>query len=287
MNLTQRIALSYIRARLNILTLASPRRAARKAFALFCTPRRRTRKDAPKIFGKGEALSFSLEGHTLRGHRWLPHQAQPPGPPPNKVLIVHGFESASLNFGSYITALLKKGYEVLAFDAPAHGRSGGKKITLPLYIQAIREIYERYGPIRSFMAHSFGGLALCPFLETIPTDGSTKLVLIAPACEAVTAVDSFFQLLQLSPDLRPEFDRLITRTGGFPASHFSIRRTFRNIAADTLWVQDEEDQVTPLRDALLVKEDHHPNIRFLITKGLGHRKIYRDPNIQRQVVDFL
>jgi pimeloyl-ACP methyl ester carboxylesterase len=285
MNIAQKLAMGYIRARINILALASPERAARKAFAIFSTPMRRTRKKAPPIFEKGERLSFTLEGNSLRGHRWLPHQASTSTL--KRVLIIHGFESASLNFDQYIAALLKKRYEVLAFDAPAHGESGGKKTPLPLYIQAIRTICEKYGPVQSFMAHSFGGLALCLYLETISTDPSVKLALIAPASETVTAIDSFFQLLGLSPGLRTTFDRLIYEISGFPPSHFSIRRAMSRIAADTLWVQDEEDRITPLRDALLVKDDGHPNIRFVITKGLGHRKIYRDPDIQRQVVDFL
>lgn len=54
-----------------------------------------------------------------------------------------------------------------------------------------------------------------------------------------------------------------------------------------LWVHDENDPLTPLQDALKVKEDNHSNIRFVITKGLGHSGIYRESTIFRQVVDFL
>ena len=289
--ITQKLAISFVRARINILALVSPGRAAKKAFAVFCTPRRRTRKKTPHISGKSERLSFTLLGNTIRGHRWLPHQ--PSSSSPKKALLLHGFESASANFGQYISALLEKGYEVLAFDAPAHGRSEGKRITVPLYTQTIRTISERYGPIQSYMAHSFGGLALCLFLESMPADKRDKpdepvrMALIAPVSELVTAIDSFFQLLQLSPDIRREFDRLILEKSGFQPSHFSVRRAMDHISADTLWVQDEDDLITPLRDALLVKEDQHPTIRFIITRGLGHRKIYRDPGIVRQVVDFL
>jgi hypothetical protein len=31
----------------------------------------------------------------------------------------------------------------------------------------------------------------------------------------------------------------------------------------------------------------YPNINFLITEGLGHRRIYRDSNIAKAVIDFL
>ncbi|HTI12102.1 MAG TPA: alpha/beta hydrolase [Puia sp.] len=285
MKLKQKLAINYIRAQLNILALVSPKAAAQKAFQLFCTPGKRAGRKPPPFTQKGERLSFKLEGHTVRGHRWLPHQASTPTL--KKVLIAHGFESTSRNFDMYIQPLLKKGYEVLAFDGPAHGQSGGKRITLPLYVKTLQTINELYGPVHSFMGHSLGGLALSLVLESLPHDSDTKLVLIAPPCEMVSAVDAFFQLLQAGKDIRKEFDDLSYELFDRPFSWYSIRRALHQVHADILWLQDEEDKITPLKDALRVKEDRHPNIEFVITKGLGHRRIYRDPAVIRRIVDFL
>lgn len=283
--LKQKLAINYIRARLNILSLVSLRKAAEKAFDLFCTPMQRSGNKTSPVFEKGEKLSFRLEGHIVRGHRWLPHQ--PPGTSPKRVLIAHGFESSSRNYDRYVSAFLKKGYEVLAFDAPAHGDSGGKQITLPLYVKTLKTILERYGPPDSFLGHSFGGLALCMLLESIDHDPAVKLVLIAPVCEMTTAVDSFFHKLQFRAEMRKEFDELSYEMHGQDFSHFSIRRALYQVRADVLWMQDEDDQITPIRDMLPVQADKHPHVQFVITKGLGHRKIYRDPEVLRQVVEFL
>jgi len=54
-----------------------------------------------------------------------------------------------------------------------------------------------------------------------------------------------------------------------------------------LWIHDEDDHVTPLSDALKVKEDGPSNIRFMVTKGLGHQKIYRDAEVKKAVTTFL
>jgi len=284
MNLKQKLAIQYVRARLRILSLVSPGKAAKKAFDLFCTPRRKSRKRLPPLFEKGEKLSFQLEGRTIRGHRWLPH---PASSNTKKALILHGFESSSRNFEQYINALLKKGYEVLAFDAPAHGRSDGRRITLPLYVDMIRAIYDKYGPIHSFMGHSLGALALALFLESIPHDNTIRIVLIAPAVETTAAVDMFFQILGLNGEVRAAFDAYGYSLYDLPFSWFSLRRALRAIKADALWVQDEDDVITPLKDALPVKEEGHPHVRWIITRGLGHRKIYRDGEVLRQVVGFL
>ncbi|HVW59942.1 MAG TPA: alpha/beta hydrolase [Puia sp.] len=285
MNFKQKLAIQYVRARLRILSLVSTEKAAKKAFDLFCTPRRKSRKPWPEIFEKGEKLSFPLEGCTIRGHRWLPHQAY--SNTLKKVLILHGFESSSRNFEQYINAFLKKGYEVLAFDAPAHGQSGGRRITLPLYMDMIRTVYDKYGPIHSFMGHSLGALALGLFLASVPHDDATRVVLIAPAVEATAAVDMFFQLLELNDEVRTAFDAYGYSLYNLPFSWFSLRRALRQIKAGVLWVQDEDDSITPLKDTIPVREEGHSHVRWILTKGLGHRKIYRDKDVMRQVVDFL
>ena len=280
MKLGQKIAINYIRAKLNILALVSKDKAAAKAFDLFCTPFRKARKKKPPVFDKGEKLHFKLDGIDIRGHRWNHPQER-------KVLIVHGFESTSYNFDRYVMPLVRKGYEVLAFDAPAHGISGGKRITLPLYVAMLQKIYELYGPIQSYMAHSFGGLVLAHFLEAIPHDAETRVAFLAPATETVTAIDSFFHFLHLNDNIREEFDEIIFRKGNLRAEHYSIKRAAKNIRAKILWIHDEEDEMTPLRDALKVKDENHDHIEFVITKGYGHRRLYRENKVVKQVIDFL
>jgi len=282
LKINQKLALGYVRARLNILALVSPRKAAVKAFRFFCTPQQQVTKKGSALFEGGERLSFHLDKHAIRGHRWLPVKT-----PLKKVLIVHGFESASRNFEAYIGALLKKGYEVVAFDAPAHGQSGGRRITLPDYIKMLRTIEQNYGPFEGYMGHSLGGLALCLFLENHPHHRETRLVLIAPAVETTLAVAAFTALLHLSSEVSAEMDEYVQEISGHPFSWYSLRRALNHIQAGILYLQDEDDRITPLKDALLVRKDGHPNISWVITKGLGHRKIYKDPEIMGKIVDFL
>jgi pimeloyl-ACP methyl ester carboxylesterase len=280
MKLAQKLAISYIRAKLNIMAMISKEKAAKKAFDIFCTPFRKSKKKTPALFEKAESLSFLLDDHVIRGYRWNAGGTK-------KILIVHGFESSAKNFDRYITPLIKKGYEVMAFDAPAHGKSGGKRINLPLYIQTITKVAELYGPIDGFITHSFGGLAATHYLETVAHNDDTRLVLIAPATETTSAIDSFFNFLKLSTDIRKEFDQLIYEKGGVWPDHYSIRRAMKNVKAKVLWFHDENDDMTPLEDALNVANDNHPNLEFVITQGLGHRRIYRDNSVMKRIFEFL
>ena len=280
MKLSQRLAISYIRTKFKLLTAISKKKAAEKAFELFCTPQRRNIKPLPKIFEQAESLQFRLDGILMQGWRWN-------HPSERKVLILHGYESSVTNFDRYVKPLIKNGYEVLAFDAPAHGRSGGKKITAPLYKRMIQEIHKRFGPVQSYVAHSFGGLAVSLALEETSHTNAYKLVLIAPAAETTTAVDSFFRFLRLDPTIRQPFEKIIIKSGGVSSEWYSIRRAIKHIQAKVLWVQDEDDEITPMSDVLKVKVENYPNINFVVTKGLGHRRIYRDNKVVKSIVDFL
>ena len=280
MKFSQRLALSYIRAKFKLLSSISKKKAAEKAFELFCTPQKRNLKKIPPVFREAEKLQFSIDGITVKGWRWN-HPAE------RKVLLIHGFESSVINFDSYVKPLVKKGYEVLAFDAPAHGRSGGKRITAPLYKQTIRAINIKYGPIHSYMAHSFGGLAISLALEEISHTSDYRLALIAPATETTSAINSFFEFLKLDAFLRREFDKIIIKKGGVTPAWYSISRALKHIRARVLWFHDEDDDTTPLSDVLQVKKKNYPNVEFVFTKGLGHRRIYRDNKVRKAILEFL
>ncbi len=284
MKLGQKLAIIYIKAKLHILALASPRKAAREAFRIFCTPRKQGVKKYPPVFEAGQRLSFRLDGHTIRGYKWAPEGG---GIPVKRILILHGFDSSIRKFDHFIEAFRSKGYEVFGFDAPAHGFSSGNQINLPLYSAMIDKIAATFGPFQGFLAHSFGGAALALSLEHIPHSPETRVALVAPATETTTSIDKFCQFLELSQEVRLEFYRFIEKKAGHPAAYYSIRRSLLAIHAAILWVHDQDDDITPLKDVLLVKEDHPPSVRFLFTRGLGHRKIYRDPEIVKELVDYL
>lgn len=280
MKLAQRLALGYIRGKLKILSKVSRKKAAQMAFDLFCTPQYRNKKKLPPVFKEAETLRDRFREYELVGYRWNKGAGK-------RVMIIHGFESSVVNYDRYIKPLVNKGYEVLAFDAPAHGRSSGKRINSLIFRDFIFYIQEKYGPVQSYLAHSFGGLAVCLALEMIPHDNDHRLVLVAPLTETSSAMASFFSMLKIEPSVQEEFSQIIFRYNGKAPDWYSIRRAIHHIKAQVLWFHDEEDAVTPLGDALRVREDGHPNIEFVISKGLGHRRIYRDNKVKRRIVDFL
>ncbi len=280
MKLAQKLGLIYYKTNLRLLSMLSSEKAAKHAFKLFSTPMRRNLPVPDKIFSDGELLSFAVGNHLVTGHRWN-------HPGARKVLIVHGFESNSYNFAPYIRELISLDFEILAFDAPAHGKSGGKRILLTDYVRVIRQVVQKFGPIENFVAHSFGGLSLMTALEDLPQEESWRIALVAPATETTTAIDRFFTMFALNDAVRKHFDNIILTKAGEPPSYFSIRRAIQKTNGKVLWVHDDTDKITPISDALNVKEDNPKNLEFVQTTGLGHRRIYKDEQVIKRVVRFL
>ena len=280
MSFQKKAALALLRAKFHLLTLLSKRRAAEAAFHLFTTPQYRNRKELPAIYRAAESLQFRFQDFDIQGYRWNADAAR-------RVLILHGFESGIVNFEQYIQPFIDQGFCVLGFDAPAHGRSSGEQMNVRIYMEFIEAIRDRFGPIDRFMGHSLGGLSLCLALEEQGHTEGARAVLIAAATETRTAIDMYFRFLKLPASLRAAFDELIERRGGHPVAWFSVARALPRLQLPVLWVHDVDDDMTPLSDVEPVRQAAPQHVQFLITKGLGHRRIYRDPQVVRRVVDFL
>lgn len=255
--------------------------AAAEAFRIFCTPIPTPPRKPKESFSDADLLEFEWNGLNISGYDVNRSGRK-------KLLLLHGFSSNCNNFEKYVNPAVAKGYRVFAFDAPAHGMSGGKQTHALEYSRFIIDLNSRFGPFDAYIAHSFGGLAVSLAMEQIQHDVNTRIVLIAPATETSSAIDGAFKILHInSPILRLEFENLILKLSEKPSAWFSIRRAMNQIKASVLWIHDEDDDVTPAADAHLVEADAHPNIRFIFTKNLGHRKIYRDPVQMANVIEFI
>ncbi|HCL05544.1 MAG TPA: hypothetical protein DHW64_06085, partial [Chitinophagaceae bacterium] len=275
MKLAQRVVIGYYKTKLRTIAMVSPRKAAEQAFRVFCTPYSRgVKQKEPVIFHKATKHSLFFEGLHTKGFQWTPDE-----PNGQKVLIVHGFSSYSYKFEKYIQPLLKEGFDILAFDAPAHGLSEGKMINALIYMRFLQAVEQKFGPINGFIAHSLGGLATSLLIEQIDQSVNRKLVLIAPATETRSAVAGFYSMFRIKEPVQTEFEQLIMEMTGKPTDHFSIKRVVQSVQLPILWVHDQGDRICPYNDTIPVQSMQLPHIQFRITEGLGHNKIYRDKQV--------
>jgi pimeloyl-ACP methyl ester carboxylesterase len=278
----QKLAINYYRAKLNFINSISTRWAANEAVDLFTKPYPVRKKQDPPIWTKSIELVLETEFGKVIGYNWKAHK-----PTGKKFLIVHGFAGNSRSFERYIKPALAKGYDVYAFDAPAHGKSEGRRLNAATYVNMLQTIIDRYGSFDAYMAHSLGGLSLMLALHQVSYHNNPKIVLIAPATESTTAAEIFYKFLQLPARLRAAFEKKIKETVGVPLQWYSISRILHDIKGDILWLHDEDDHTTPIKDVYPLMNQQPLHVHFHFTKGLGHSRIYKDMKVKQLIVDFL
>jgi pimeloyl-ACP methyl ester carboxylesterase len=278
----QKLLIRLYKTKFNTISIFSKKKAAESLFKLFCTPYSgKVKRKAPPFFKRANEINFNYEGNIIRGWQWIPNNCNG-----KKVLVAHGFDSCCFKSESIIHKLYLTGFEVLAFDALAHGESDGKTVNVIQYTACMNLINEKFGKLYAIVGHSFGALAACLVVEKTLKEVE-RIVLIAPAVETTRAIDNFFKFLKMPIALKPYLENYITEESGNTPEFYSVTRALNQITAKVLWVHDEKDFICPIEDVKSTKEKNLPNVEFYFTKGLGHNAIYRNPNVLQKVAFFL
>src|SRR5690606_36097328 len=147
--LNKYLPLSY-GAYINGISLLSTKKAAKKAFQMLLTPRKgKVGPDQESFLNAAKDRKIQVGAIHLQIYRWHGDN--------ETVLLLHGWESNSFRWRNLIEKLRDDGYNIVAFDAPAHGNSTGKIFHVPLFTECTRAVMEIYRP-KYIIGHSVGGM---------------------------------------------------------------------------------------------------------------------------------
>jgi len=196
------------------------------------------------------------------------------------VLLVHGWSSHAGQMTAFVPPLLERGFRVVAFDAPAHGRSPGRRTDIFEIRDALLGVAERFGPPAGVVTHSLGGLA---FMAAAARERLARaVVLVSPGLELRALVDAFAGRIGLSERSARELEARVEALAGRALEEVRPHA----MEARALVVHDRDDPDIPLAEGRRVAEAL-PDGRLLATEGLGHRRILRDPAVVEAAADFL
>lgn len=266
---------AMLRAGLRALGALWPSLAVRAVDRLWFTPPRiPLRSDAADFLASGERLAFRVHGREVVGQAWGHGPA---------VLLVHGWGGHSGQMTAFVQPLLAAGLRVVAFDAPGHGASapsrlGGRRVSFLEFAAALREVAAACGPVAGLIAHSSG----CASTALAIRDGWTpppRLVFIAPFVFPDRYTEPFAASLGVSARVMAAFRARVERRFARPWSDFDITG-LPQVATlpPLLLVHDQDDAEVPAADSQALARAW-PQVRWLGTAGLGHRKLLRDPSV--------
>lgn len=250
-----------------------PTLAGRVAVRLFTRPRRFRRPDAEiRVMWRGEHFEL-LPGTSA--WRWGE------GPP---VLLVHGWEGRGTQLGAFVRPLVHAGYQVIAFDARAHGSSFGTNANLADFADAIAAVERREGPLHSIVAHSFGCAAATLAVQRgVRTDA---LVYVAPPANLDVATNFFGRLVGLSEAALTNMKSRLTKQVRVDFDQLRVENFGPRMRTPLYVVHDQDDRDVSVDSAQLFAR-HWPESHLTITQGLGHRRVLKDQAVVLQILEFI
>lgn len=245
----------------------SPALAARAAVAVFF-------RAAPKMAVHEHDAATNLAAHRdylqVRGrdvaiYHW--------GRGDRTVLLMHGWQGRSSQFAPLVRELVAEGFRIVAFDAPAHGASDGRRTDIRDWVSIARQLEQRYGAFHAIVGHSFGALAaLVAAREVTPVRSVTA---IAGVTSPATFLTTFGRMLGLGPATQVEFERLflarVRKSGPFSIDDVAAHPL--PTGTELLVVHDREDRQMADTDSLRLHAAHEGRSRMLRTTGFGHSRV--------------
>lgn len=226
--------------------------------------------------GSAQRLTLAHRDRPLAVYRW--------GEGPT-ILLVHGWHGRGAQLGAFAAPLVAAGYRVVAFDAPAHGRTPGRATDLPEVSEALLAVAHAFAPLYGVIAHSFG--AACTLVAIRHGLAPRRVVALSAPASLDFLMDSFAAWLGISAAVMNVHRRLVElRFGTDLWQRYSPAGIARSLEIPALLLHDKEDHDVPWQQGEALARAW-PGAAWVQTQGLGHRRILRDPDVVARVTAFM
>jgi pimeloyl-ACP methyl ester carboxylesterase len=275
--LLQKILPKAIGAQINVTALWSKKSAAKKAFLIFCMPRKgRSTPEQLAYLNSATQEEIAIDKKvSVQTYHWKGKG--------KTVLLVHGWESNAHRWWKLIDVLLQRDYNIIAFDAPGHGSSKGRLLNVPLYTKCLEHITQRFKP-EIHIGHSIGGLTNIYHFHTYAPAHLKKMVVLGAPSELSEIMSDYQKILGMTDRVMRALDLHIQEQFGFPIASFSGAAFAKAITIPGLIIHDKHDTIAPVT-ASRTFHKNWPKSNYIETEGLGH-SLYQD-EVRTAIIDFI
>jgi pimeloyl-ACP methyl ester carboxylesterase len=228
----------------------------------------------------GEPFRIHVHGKAVQCWKW----GQGPG-----ILFVHGWNGRGVHFRHFFEEFINAGYAVIAYDAPAHGESGGQDTSYFELTDVVRAFLDPSLSldIKGVIAHSLGASAVINCLAK--ENSSIDTVLLAPALKLRELLFNTFDSQGLPEVVYQTMIAELETYYGYHLYEDDPYTLLENVSSKIFIVHDRDDPTTPYMDSKTIAEKLN-HVDLLTTEGLGHKKILRDKTvistIQKYIIDL-
>ncbi len=201
-----------------------------------------------------------------------------------RILLVHGWGAAGVHLAAFVDPLIRRGFQVVVIDLPAHGQSGGKLTNALDCADALILVERRLGSCDAVIAHSWG----CPVVVVAQQRGLSlgAATFIAPLPSLEAGITEFSNRSQLDKELLNKASRRLEKKIRVDRGLMNLKLVGVKLGTPLLLIHDRDDHRAPVEESRVLQEAW-PDARLIETEGLGHRRILRDPQVIEKAVAFV
>lgn len=261
---------------INALSYVHPRKAAKIALDLFCTPWAGKILDHQWNFlNKSYKKRLPFQDIEIQTYFW-----QGTGP---TVLLVHGWESNTWRWRKVINRLIVENYTIIAFDGPAHGATSGKRFNAYVYAQMIAHMCKLYQPAH-IVSHSIGSFACIYYLAKMDDVDLESIVVMGSPNKLTDLTEVFTRMLGFNKRVMKAYDREFTKYFEKPQQYYNAENFAQEVTIPALIIHDEKDELNKYEGGVAIANNWKGSTLFT-TKGLGHS--LQDETVYDAIVAFL
>jgi pimeloyl-ACP methyl ester carboxylesterase len=263
---------------LNVLHYISPSAGGKLGFRFFCSPaRKKINKTQFEFLHSAKESKILFHGKKIHLYQW--------GNGPKKILFIHGWQSSTIRWKAYIEALSQdEEYTLMAYDAPAHGQSEGKRFTVTENASLMNRLLNDFGDFHAVIAHSIGSFSFFYAKAKYLLPPIEKLIILAPPAYLTEFIGFYKNALKLKPStvnsITEEFQIRVKED----LHAVSIPFLVKDLTIPGLIIHDTKDDLTDYSNARLLHQ-HWPISELVTTNGLGHR--LRSHDVINAVTDYV
>lgn len=192
----------------------------------------------------------------------------------NKIaFFIHGWEGRAGNFGALVDVLLEKGYCVIAFDGPSHGKSSKGSTSMFEFSELTTKLVQKYRPT-TIISHSFGSVTAVVSLSKNAEIPIKNWILITTPHSFRDRIKDMERVFGVSHRTTERVIKIVEKDTAENIEDLTMEHYAKLVenVDETLIIHSKQDKVIPIHSARLAHQ-HFPQSQLIELDNLGHYSI--------------
>lgn len=269
--------MNAIKLYMQTLQFISPNTAVEQLYKFISNPRiHKLRDREEEVLDTAQQRFVSFDGFQLKRYYWA-------GDSQKKALLIHGWEGQAGNFAALIPILRRKGYQILMYDAPAHGSSSKGKTNMFQFGDFMDTVVHDYQP-NLVISHSFGSVTTALALTENKSTPIDHWIMVTTPLLFKNRIKNVAKFLGLSKKVVHKLIRKIEKELHQSVDDFNMYKYCKQLTQvkKATLVHSKTDKIIPIQNSIEVNQAFD-NSELIELDNLGHYAILWSEELKKIV----